>query len=323
MKTVKDILSLITVLFLAIAFAACTAVKGDAQQNITQIDVVAEKESISDDGQTERNQEISSEAEDLEQRQQQPDQQQGGYEYMSHTHDCPVDESQFEVLDPIDAETEKIVSECNALIYAYFLERKEIDVSYELSTLAGVYFFSQKSTEDDGQLLGLYDPTVAYQPNIYLNEFLVDDVDLLKFTYVHEIMHLLGFVDNETIMVMEGLSDCMAEEILGYCYTDSYDVPRELSHQLLIADPDLISYIINRGDVDDRIDRFAESSYEGCVPSQVLDYLLYEIEYYNLDDCTYSEYIDECQEIISSYCNSFELSDEQLEEIESYWRHSL
>ena len=91
---------------------------------------------------------------------------------------------------------------------------------------------------------------------------------------------------------------------------------------VLKEDPDLISYIINRGDVDDRIDRFVESSYEGAVPSQVLDYFLYEIEYYNLDDCTYSEYVDNCQEIISSYCNSFELSDEQLEEIESYWRHS-
>lgn len=322
MKTVKDILSLITVLFLAIAFAACTAVKGDAQQNITQIDAVAEKGPVGYDGsQAKRDQDVSDD-ENPERRQQQLKQEQDGYESETFEHDNPVDKSQFEITGPIDAETEEIVSECNELIYAYFLEREEIDISYELSTLTGVYFFSQENTEDGEGFIGLYDPTVASQKYIYLNECLVDDVDLLKFTYVHEIMHLIGFEDNETIMVMDGLSDCLAEDILGYCYTGSYDLPRELGHQMLIADPDLISYIINRGDVDDRIDRFAESSYEGCVPSQVLDYLLYEIEYYNLDDCTYSEYIDECQEIISSYCNSFDLSDEQLEEIESYWRHS-
>ena len=191
------------------------------------------------------------------------------------------------------------------MIYTYFLERYEIDISYELSTINNVCFFSQVRVEDGTQLLGIYDPTVAFQPNIYLNECLLDDLDLLKFTYVHEIMHLLGFVDNETVMLMEGLSDCLAENILGYCYTGSYDVPRELSHQLLIADPDLISYIINGGDVDDRIDRFAELSYEEPVSSLALEYLLYEIEYNDLDDNTYSEYLDDCQEIISSYCNSF------------------
>ena len=117
---------------------------------------------------------------------------------------------------------------------------------YHMNFLQLIMYVSfHKYVEDGTQLLGIYDPTVAFQPNIYLNECLLDDLDLLKFTYVHEIMHLLGFVDNETVMLMEGLSDCLAENILGYCYTGSYDVPRELSHQLLIADPDLISYIIN------------------------------------------------------------------------------
>ena len=85
-------------------------------------------------------------------------------------------------------------------------------------------------------------------------------------------------------------------------------------NQLLIADPNLIQFIMNGGDLDDKIDNRLKNGN----PSYKLDYNLTEIEYGELDTITYDNCVDSCQEIISSYCDTFYLTDEQYEEIEEY-----
>ena len=216
------------------------------------------------------------------------------------------------VIGKIDDTTEEIIIDCNNAIYNYF-DSINIDVSYDLNNLNNhVFLYRENDVDGDVMLLGYYDSAC----NIYINECLLDDIDCLKFTYIHEVMHYLGFTDSETTMIMEGMADAITEDILGYYYEDSYDVPRGLCHQIIISNPDVITFILNGGDLDDSIDSRLDNLYS--VPSYTLDYELDKIEYEELDDYTYDEYVKNCQEIISSYCETFDLTDDQYEEIEEY-----
>ena len=80
------------------------------------------------------------------------------------------------------------------------------------------------------------------------------------------------------------------------------------------------------GDLDDRIDgRLEDIPREWFVEkhnlkmSEVLDSLLYSIEYDDLDVETYSSFVNQCQAIVSAYCNTFDLTDEQVDEISQYY----
>lgn len=215
------------------------------------------------------------------------------------------------IIGKIDDTTEQIITDCNNAIYNYF-SVINIDVSYDLYKIDHKVFLFEESESSDFSLLGYYDS--LHPCHIYLNNSLLEDIDKLKFTYIHEVMHYLGVIDDDTTMLMEGMADAITEDILGYYYKDSYDVPRALCNQLLIADPNVIQFIINGGDLDDKIDNRLKCGN----PSYILDYNLTEIEYGGLDTTTYDNYVDSCQEIISSYCDTFYLTDEQYEEIKEY-----
>ena len=234
------------------------------------------------------------------------------YGSTENTVDYLSDETK--IIGKIDDTTEQVITDCNNAIYNYF-SGIDIDVSYDLYKLDHhVFLFEENSESSDFSLLGYY--SSLHPCHIYLNNSLLEDMDQLKYTYIHEVMHYLGFTDSETTMIMEGMADAITEDILGYYYEDSYDVPRGLCHQIIISNPDVITFILNGGDLDDSIDSRLDNLYS--VPSYTLDYELDKIEYEELDDYTYDEYVKNCQEIISSYCETFDLTDDQYEEIEEY-----
>jgi len=223
-----------------------------------------------------------------------------------------------DVLGEADSETEKVLKDCQLKIIKFF-KGNDIDVLDKLSKLEHTYIYCAP----ESGIAGFYKPGTY---NIYLEADTLLDRDYLKFVYIHELMHYLGFSDDETTMVQEGMADAIAEDILGYSYEYSYDIPRWLCHQLITADPELLSYIINGGDIDDRIDeRLKDVPRKWHVPehnlekmSEVLDVLLYNLEYYNLDIDTMIAYTNQCQAIIVSYCHTFDLTDDQKKELSEY-----
>ena len=79
------------------------------------------------------------------------------------------------------------------------------------------------------------------------------------------------------------------------------------------------------GDLDNRIDnRLKYVPREWSVKkhnlkmSDVLDILLYQVEYDDLDKDTYVSYVNQCQSIVFAYCNTFDLTSNQREEIDEY-----
>ena len=223
-----------------------------------------------------------------------------------------------EILGKVDSETEKVLKACQLQVLKYFKD-KDIDVLDKLSKLENTYIYCAP----DSGIAGFYKPGTC---DVYLEADTLLDIDYLKFVYIHELMHYLGFSDDETTMMQEGMADAIAEDILGYSYEYSYDMPRWLCHQLITADPELLSYIICGGDIDDRIDeRLEDVPREWYVPehdmsmSDVLDILLYNIEYdYELDIDTIICYVDQCQSIVVAYCNTFDLTDEQKKELSQF-----
>lgn len=217
------------------------------------------------------------------------------------------------IIGKIDDNTEEIISDCNNEIYNYF-DNINIDVSKDLCKLNNNIFLFEENSDLGFSLTGFYNS--LHTNNIYLNKCLLDDINYLKFTYVHEVMHYLGFADGENTMLMEGMADAITEDILGYYYEGAYDVPRDLCHQILISDLNVIRYLLNGGNLGKEIDFRLKDIYVD--PSYVLNYNLTQIEYGELDAYTFDNYVNSCQEIISTYCDTFYLTDEQYEEIEVY-----
>lgn len=222
-----------------------------------------------------------------------------------------------DILCEVDSETEKVLKDCQLKILKFFRDN-DIDVLDKLSKLEHTYIYCAP----DGSITGFYKPCTY---DVYLEASTLQDRDYLKFVYIHELMHYLGFTDNKNTMMQEGMADAIAEDILGYSYEYSYDVPRWLCHQLITADSELLQYIIDGGDIDDRIDERLENvPREWYVPkhdlemSNVLESLLYGIEFESLDIDTIIAYCDQCQAIVVAYCNTFDLTDQQIEELSQY-----
>ena len=222
-----------------------------------------------------------------------------------------------DILCEVDSETEKVLKDCQLKILKFFRDN-DIDVLDKLSKLEHTYIYCAP----DGSITGFYKPCTY---DVYLKVSTLQDRDYLKFVYIHELMHYLGFTDNKNTMMQEGMADAIAEDILGYSYEYSYDVPRWLCHQLITADSELLQYIIDGGDIDDRIDERLENvPREWYVPkhdlemSNVLESLLYGIEFESLDIDTIIAYCDQCQAIVVAYCNTFDLTDQQIEELSQY-----
>lgn len=189
---------------------------------------------------------------------------------------------------------ERIIDNCNNEINNYF---EEYDINVNLDVLC-IYLFEERTPE--GNMGGYYNKSTPY--NIYLNVNLIKDIDRLKFTYIHEVMHFIGFQDDDATMLMEGMADAIAEDILQYYYDDSYDIARELCHYMINNDHKAFQYIVRGGDIDDKIDYCLKDRYIN--PSATLEYKLKKIEDGELDSVTYDRYVKECKQIISLYCAS-------------------
>ncbi len=223
-----------------------------------------------------------------------------------------------DILGEADSETEKVLKDCQLKVLKFF-KNNDIDVVDKLSKLENTYIYCAPESGIDG----FYKPGTY---DVYLEANTLLDTDYLKFVYIHELMHYLGFEDNETTMMQEGMADAIAEDILGYSYEYSYDIPRWLCHQLITADSELLSFILDGGDIDDRIDeRLKDVPRKWNVPehdlkmSEVLDVLLYNLEYdAYLDIDTIIAYSNQCQAIVVAYCKTFDLTDEQKKELSKY-----
>ena len=229
------------------------------------------------------------------------------------------DNCNFNPIATVDIDTLQILQDCQLQVIEYF-GAKNINVTDKLSKLENTFIYNAPNSG----VAGYYKRGTC---DIYLEANTLQDTDYLKFVYIHELMHYLGFVDNETTMMQEGMADAIAEDILGYYYEYSYDVPRSFCHQLIIADPDILQYILEGGDLDVRIDERLENvprvwyvPKHNLLMSDVLEFLLYDLEYNydTLDNDTIIAYSYQCQAIIVAYCNTFDLTEEQIEELSQY-----
>lgn len=236
----------------------------------------------------------------------------------------PTEKISFDnVIGQANEETLAIIDNCKKKIIDYFAKRN-LDVAPQIAALENIYIY-QSEVLNDLYVAGYYKPDSF---DVYLNQEILSDEDYLRFTYIHEVMHYLGFSDSESIMLQEGMADALTEDILGYAYSESYDIPRCLCHQMLISDPDLISYILEGGDIDNRIDiRLKNVPRKWLVEehnlplSNILDVLLCQIEYaeeLGIDNNSKEVFINQCQAIVLAYCGTFDITEIQMVEINDY-----
>ena len=232
-----------------------------------------------------------------------------------------ISQNPIRILGKAQPETIDVLTSCNKLTEDFF-SKYNIDVSGQIDTIENIFIFEQNALEDVEGIIWGY----VKSHNVYINKKILSDEDRLKFTYTHDVCHYLGFTDKKTIMLQEGMADAIAERILGYSYSNSYDISRILCHQILVADPDVIPYILNGGDLDDRIDERlknlpTEWQTEEEKISDYIDSVLYQVEYHEqlgLNQITYISYINKCQSIIFDYCQTFELTEDQISELDSF-----
>lgn len=228
-----------------------------------------------------------------------------------------------EIIGEANRETIAILEKCQKKIINYFASYN-LDVAPQISKLEKVFVFKEEKNPDNSPLYGYYNSGTS--DDVYLNQDILEDKNSLRFNYVHELMHYLGCTDSETTMISEGMADAITENILGDNSEESYDKPRWLCHQLLICDPDIISSIINGEDLDDRIDNRLKNvprkwyvEEHNLKMSEVLDILLYQIEYYddlNIGAEDFESYVNQCEDIILAYCYTFDLTEDQIQEID-------
>ena len=213
----------------------------------------------------------------------------------------------------VDSTTEALLSNCRLEVTEFFDERG-IDISKKISTIKNTYVYKQS----DADASGYYETDTG---NLYLEESAIEDENTTRYVYIHMLMYYLLVPDGSSL-ITEFIADTIADDILGYSL-NSDDVMQGFCHQILIADPDIIEYMIRGGVIDNRIDKRLSSSLirkNHIKYSEILDVLLKSITFSadTLGVYSVTSSIEQSQAIISAYCESFELSAEQRKKLDLY-----
>ena len=218
------------------------------------------------------------------------------------------DNQEINVIGEVEPETLEILEEWKTQLIDY-LDKRGIDTS-KASTLGKVYW-----CEIQGDALAFYEDN-----EVFLNKKLLSDMEKFRYAYTHEITHhFLGLNDSNT-MLKEGFCDCVAMDVTGY--EDINYLEFEIfCQQILIADPDILKYICEDGNVGDKIDerlrnvkRIWYAPKHNLKPSEIIETLSLSIWYHG-EDFTHEEYayyLKQIQEIVWAYCRTFKLTDFQM-----------
>lgn len=215
-----------------------------------------------------------------------------------------------------------IFDKANKLIEDFFEEKYGLSVHENLSKMQ-----VKQVTFSNNQVSGLYysvTDTLYISKDLIVPELINSDEECAKntfyslcSTYVHEVIHYLGimFENDSLIYIIEGLVECLNEDILvygGLSYENEtlYIENKALARQLMIADKQFIIDLINYESASDeflnnRIDSF---SFEG-MSLKINDASKLLMHYPN----NY-EYKVIAQHLIGEYCKNFvnNLSEEEM-----------
>lgn len=218
-----------------------------------------------------------------------------------------------------------IFDKANALIEDFFKEIYDLSVHEKLSKMQ-----VKQVTFSNSQVPGLYysvTNTLYISKNLIVPELIGNDEECATNTfyklcsiYVHEAIHYLGimFENDSLIYLMEGLTECLNEDILvygGLNYENEtlYIENKALARQLMIADKHFVIDLISAESISDehlnnRIDSY---SFPGMSLKINDAFKLLMHHPYNY------EYKIISQHLIGEYCKNFvdELSEEEMLEI--------
>lgn len=226
---------------------------------------------------------------------------------------------------------EKIIAFLQEGLISFFQETYDIDISSKLKAQEIRMFSSSGASEG---IMGFVDLENANVLN--LNDRLLSDFAFaFETTYVHETIHQIGFRGEKMLLTVEGITDALTDMALCYMgiepeLTEYYSEARSIGYQLLAADPEIVHcYIYNNNfnilqRIDDRLDGFSQefrrSGHLGNLLENRLE-ILYGISNntvwgYSTDPLAFAF---EAQEIVFSYCQTTNPSNETIDYIRSHY----
>jgi len=214
---------------------------------------------------------------------------------------------------------------------SFFQERYNIDISEKLANQE-VRIFS--STGINEGVMGYVE--IGKENVLNLNQRLFKDYsDVFETTYVHETLHQIGFQGEESLQVVEGITDALADMIMCYIgmepvLTPDYYECRTIGYQLLAADPEIVSCYLEDDDFDilERINEklkdvkqpFRKAGHFGKLLENRLQ-ILFSIATGTAWGFSTDPYLFayEVQEIVKAYCQEFNPDADTIDYIRNHY----
>jgi len=220
----------------------------------------------------------------------------------------------------------KRVDKLKQSMISYFSENYNIDISQKLRNQKLKAF---NANDVNGSMtMGYVDPN---QPEyLNLNNMLFNEYkDYFDNTYVHESLHQIGFISEDSTMITEGIVDALTDLILTNANissfpTENYSDVRTLGYQILAADKGIVEFYLET-DNPSMVNRITEKLKdakklcEDVEPGIRLECLATGLTQgiSATFDIWYVAF--EVQEITRAYCQSFKPDKETIDYIRSYY----
>ena len=204
----------------------------------------------------------------------------------------------------------------------FFAEEYDVDISTKIDELPTIRTFTMEAK--DGIILdGYYEPSLN---QLALRKEVLNDKVARNAVFVHEMLHYLGFSQQNCGIFLEGLTDALSvkcQEYLGLevYQSNAYDLSRKLGFQILEVDKELVKKAFTEPDFDiySRINERLANVKQPITQIDAKDIAP------NLDWCVscifFSPYQDttslqfQAQEIVACYLKTFEPTEAQIEVI--------
>lgn len=237
-----------------------------------------------------------------------------------------------EIIGEASEDVRKKVEELKSNIIEFFNSEYNIDVTDSINNIENIYIFEQDLYKE--QFLGGY---IDSKDIIYLNEEILDKGNMMESIIVHEIMHYLRFKSKSTygIYFIEGLTEAITHKCLDFVekefyFSNFYGLAHNLSMQILAVDKDIVKKVLTEDDFDimQRINLHLKDVKQSIIKiddiATNLECCITSIFYVNIYGSKYQEsdleaFILQAQDIVSSYCKTFNPTKKQIKEIRKYY----
>lgn len=218
-------------------------------------------------------------------------------------------------------------------IISFFKEFYEIDLTYKITKQEVKVFTS--TAHNDSMTMGYVDPEVPNVLNLNQLLFTNEYKPIFENTYIHEALHQLGFIDKNAVILTEGFTDAFTDMILCYIGRDSYTTSiyfdaRTLAYQIICVDRDIPHLYLETENfsitkrISERLSDIEEVFEKNANVGKKLELyvqLLYSDRIGDIisggDNLFFYAY--DAQEIVRSYCQTFEPSNEQIDYIRNHY----